>query len=155
MKQSTTMRSSLWWALLAAAVLALPGLIYAQSLGEKQQRKQNDEILQSAAKDMNEECRTSIRATWDWPSFKGKLTRDSYWVGLNCGVGLGDMKGLCQGDDESKVAIKAGIKTFVCKGGGGKTGKVHLDKKTKTLYYSTSLEVETQFKIADYLRENL
>lgn len=46
--------------------------------------------------------------------------------------------------------------TFLCKGDGGKTGKVRLDKKSKTLIFSTSLEKEGgQLQIKDYLKENL
>ncbi len=145
-----------WWALCAAAVIAIPARAYTQSLGEKQQRKRNDELLQSAVKDANKACETGIVVAWDWSSFKGKLIKDGYHVGANCGVGAGDIKYLCNGGgDDAKKTVKAGIRTFLCKGDGGKTGKVHLDKKSKTLIYSTSVEVEKQFRIQEYLKENL
>ncbi|HKE19228.1 MAG TPA: hypothetical protein VKB80_30340 [Kofleriaceae bacterium] len=143
------------WALVAAVVIGAPALAYTQSLGEKQERKRNDELLQEVVKTMNDDCKTSIKATWDWQSFKGRLTRNSNHVGSNCGVGAEDIRRLCLDGDEGKQAVKAGIKTIVCKGDGGKDGKVHLDKKTRTLVYSTSIDAELQFHITDYLKQNL
>jgi len=146
----------LGWCLLAAVVIGLPALAYTQSLSEKQQRKRNSEILQQELKDMNTACKTGVRAAWDWPSFKGKVSdKDLHHVASNCSEVLNAMENMCNSEPEVKEAVRAGVKTFVCR--GDRVRSVQLNKKSKTLTVATNLDPETKknFDIAEYLRQNL
>jgi len=127
------------------------------SLKEKEQRKQEEEMLQSAVKDANEACGSKIVAVGDWASFKGQLTLHSMHVGANCGVALGAVAGLCHGSDEGKQAVRAGIATFICHAVDSE-GEVRVDKAKKTVAFGTRVHDDDhspKYMVETCLRERL
>jgi hypothetical protein len=122
---------------LAVATL-VPVLATAESLKEKEERKREDEILQNSAKEMNDTCKTNIKVVGDWDTFKGELTNTNHnHVGLNCADQVLDqLKGLCMRSDEGKAAVKAGVTTFRCQGGGD----ADISLSNKTLVFKTKLD---------------
>jgi len=129
----------------------------AISLKEKEQRKQEDEMLQSAVQDANEACGSKITAIGDWASFKGQLTLHSMHVGANCGVALAAVAGLCHGSDEGKQAVRAGIATFVCHAADSE-GEVRVDKAKKTVAFGTRVhdgDHSPKYMVETCLRERL
>jgi hypothetical protein len=136
---------------LAAAV---PAVAFAQSLKEKQQIVREEEILQKAAKDMNDACKTSIKALGDWASFKGKLVDDqNHHVAGMCGHVMDTIASMCHSGDVAKKAVRDGISTFVCT--AGKTD-FNLNKKTFTHFtYEQHSKPDVPKCVRDFLGAKL
>ena len=141
--------------MIALAVCA-PLLVSAESLKEKEQRKRETEILQKSAKEMNEACKSNITAVGDWDTFKGALSDDQgHHVGLNCGYQVLDtIKGLCNGSDEAKASVRAGLSTMRCQGGGD----ADISLKGKVLTFKTrvdSQKSDVPAQVREFLKTKL
>jgi hypothetical protein len=138
------------------AVAICSSLVYAESLKEKEQRKRENEILQAGAKTMNETCKSTIKAVGDWDTFKGALSNDqAQHVGLNCSYAvLESIQRLCDGSDEAKAAVRAGITTVRCQGGGD----AEISIKNKVVTFKTKLgseKTDVPKQVREYLKEKL
>lgn len=142
-----------WIAIATVVVTASIG--FGQSLEEKTQRKEEDEILQKATVEVNKDCESKIKATFDWPSFGGKLKKGGSHVGLNCATAFEVIGRMCRSDNTSEIkpAVQKGITEFRCVGSGGKDASATM--KGKTIIFATHVDNTKRFDMQTFVLKSL
>jgi hypothetical protein len=133
-----------------------PAPVYAETVGEKIQRKEEDEFLQKAVTAANEACKSKITGAGDWKTFNGKLKDGGLHVSTNCGQAIEGLQSLCNGaDDEVRAVVRKDIKTIQCRGIADETV---LELKGTTLVITTSVDQKrtgVNFFAKQFLMKNL
>ena len=124
------------------------------SLSELQQRKSQEDMLQSSIKDLNHRCGSTIAVRIDWPSWNGNIRDEhSHTAGAICSGVVSDIGMMC-GNKDVKSAVQKGITSVVCKGGGtGDTSSIALDGTN--VVYTGALAQTKRAETKKYLMDHL
>ena len=130
------------------AVLALSVTSQAESLKEKQEKTKEQALIKPTVDEMNQKCGTKLSVTFDWASFKGKVSDDQgHHVASTCDILPRQIGLVCDEGDDAKAAVKKGITAIKCVGTADKNQSISF--KSKALIMTTPLQYDTGVDVND------
>ncbi len=129
------------------------GSAFAQSLEEKQWRKEEEKSFADRLKDTNKRCTASIVPSIDWSTWKSARDESNHRAAASCATVYPALNKVCSTDD-GKASVSKTIKKVVCMGDGSEA-KVELDGDTLKVHVPFSAKTSAEKLAHEYLLKNL
>ncbi len=126
----------------------------AQSLEEKQFRKEEDKAFNDNVKDTNKRCNADIAPSIDWSTWKAARDDSGHRAGAFCRSVYYGLNKVCSTDD-GKASVAKSIKKVVCKGDNNDATTVELSGDSLVVHTSLTAKTDAQKVSYEYLMKNL